>query len=81
MFKALSRADLDRMRGRTVYPEYGNFMSGLKKGEGGVVDVTQAKAGKQTVKNRVKATAQGLGMSVKFLRSTQDEVIFEVTAR
>ena len=81
MFKKLSKGELDRYRGTSSFPEYVDFLGGLKPGEGGEVDVASAKVGRQTVKNRLRASAEALNVGLRFIRSKQDRVVFEVTAK
>jgi len=81
MFKKLTRGELDRYRGTAAFPEYVDFLGSLREGEGGEVDLASAKVGKQTVKNRLKTSADALGKGIKFMRSKQEKVVFEVTAR
>lgn len=81
MFKKLSKSELDRYRGTTSFPEYVDFVGSIKPGEGGEVDVEKAKVGRQTVKNRLKASANALGVDLKFVRSKEDRVIFQVKAK
>jgi len=81
MFKKLSRADLERYRSTSSFPEYVEFIGGLKGGEGGEVDVEKAGVGRQTVKNRLKASADALGVNLRFIRSKPDRVVFEVSAK
>src|SRR3972149_11620410 len=44
MIQRLSQADLARHRAVRAYPEYGDFIAGLKLGEGGLVEVAEAGA-------------------------------------
>lgn len=81
MFKKLSKNELDRYRGTSSFPEYVDFLGGLRAGEGGEVDVTNAKVGRQTVKNRLRASADALNINLRFIRSKQDRVVFEVTTK
>lgn len=81
MFQKLSRAELERYRLTASFPEYTDFLTDMRKGDGGRVSVVEANVGRQTVKNRLKATASSLGMQIKFVRSKSDEVVFEVKAR
>ena len=81
MFKKLSRADLQRQRASALYPEYAAFLSGLKAGEGGTADVKQAGVSRQSVKNRLNKASDSLGLKLKFHRSGQDALIFEVVKK
>ena len=81
MFQRLSKTELDRYRGTSSFPEYVDFLGTLKPGEGGKIDVVAAKVGRQTVKNRLRASAEALGIGLRFIRSKQDQVVFEVTAK
>lgn len=81
MFKKLTRTDLDQRRATTSFPEYAEFVSSLKKGEGGLVNVEEAGVSRQTVKNRLKTSADASGVEIKFIRSPQEEVLFEVVGK
>lgn len=78
MFQKLSKAEIGRYQATSSYPEYADFLSEIKPGEGGRVDVTQAGVSRQTVKNRLNKTAAALGVELKYMRSGQSEVLFEV---
>jgi len=80
MFRKLTRAELERYRVTSSYPEYAEFVSGLKPGEGGAVSVAEAKVGRQTIKNRLKTAAEANGTKIKFVRTkgTSDSIVFEV---
>jgi hypothetical protein len=73
----LSRSDLQGRKGRGAKPEYVYFMKNLKPGEGGRAIVKDEGAGRQTVKNRLKAAADEAGVKLKFLQSPVDQVVFE----
>lgn len=73
----LSRSDLQGRKGRGAKPEYVYFMKNLKPGEGGRAIVKDEGAGRQTVKNRLKAAADEAGIKIKFLQSPVDQVVFE----
>jgi hypothetical protein len=81
VFEKMNRADIDRYRVSRAYPEYMAFVSDIRKGEGGRVDVAAAGVGRQTVKNRLKNSAAASGTQIKFLRSRPTEVVFEVLAK
>ena len=81
MFKKLTRTDLERYRSTSSFPEYVEFIGSLKSGEGGEVDVDKAGVGRQTIKNRLKASADALGVKLSFVRSKPDRVVFEVSAK
>jgi hypothetical protein len=81
MFQRMNRNDIERYRATHSYPEYVAFLNDLRKGEGGRVDVVATGVGRQTVKNRLKASASASGMQIKFLRSRPTDVIFEVLAK
>ena len=71
----LSRSDLQGRKGRGAKPEYVFFMKNLKPGEGGRAIVKDEGAGRQTVKNRLKAAADEAGIKLKFLQSPVDPSI------
>ncbi len=78
-FEKLSRTQLSSMSGGAQTQEYVSFLSDLKAGEGGRTTVKMARVGRQTIKSRLKKTADHLGLEIKFLRSKPEEVVFEVT--
>jgi hypothetical protein len=78
MIQKLNRVELDRYRVTASFPEYAEIAD-MRKGDGGKVVVTEANVGRQTVKNRLKATSSAYGLRIKFLRSKPDVVVFEVT--
>ncbi len=65
----------------TANQQYVEALSGLKPGEGGEATVAEEKVSKQTIKNRIKKAADHLEIEVKFIRSSKDEVAFEVVAK
>ena len=75
----LSRSELQGRKGRGARPEYVYFLKNLKPGEGGRAMIKDEGAGRQTVKNRLKAAADEAGVKIKFLRSPADQVVFEAT--
>ena len=80
-FQKLSKNDLRNLTGtgsRGAPKEYVDFVNSLRKGEGGSVDVSKAKASKQTVKNRLTRAAEIAGIKLKFRRSPEKKVVFEV---
>jgi hypothetical protein len=80
MIEKLSRAELDRFRATASYPEY-EVIADMRKGEGGRIAVADAGVSRQTVKNRLNATASAYGIEIKFLRSKPDLVVFEITGK
>jgi hypothetical protein len=78
MFTKLSPMDVQRHRSANALPAYAEFLQSLSVGEGGRVDVTAAGVGRQTVKNRLNAAASATGTRIKFLRSDEKTLVFEV---
>jgi hypothetical protein len=81
MFQKLNRQELDRFRTTASYPEYAEFLSDMRKGDGGRITVAEAGVGRQTIKNRLNSAAAALGMQIKFVRSRSDDVVFEVIGK
>ena len=81
MFEKMSRMDLERFRATGSFPDYVAFLGDMRKGDGGRIDVASAGVGRQTVKNRLKISAEALGLQVKFVRSKPTDVVFEVVAK
>ena len=80
MIQKLSRNELDRYRVTASFPEYAEIAD-MRKGDGGKIMVTEAGVSRQSVKNRLRATAVAYSMQIKFLRSKADAVVFEVVNR
>lgn len=74
----LSRGQLTEQRGGRVNEEYVAFLRTLKPGEGGRTTVAAEGVGRQTIKARLKKAAAYLGIDIKFVRSSADEVVFQV---
>ena len=62
-------------------PDYVLVLQGLAIGEGGMATKSGEGAGKPSIKNRLIAAAQAAGVSIKFHRSDENTVIFEVVGR
>lgn len=80
-FQKLTRTEIGALSGGAPDEEYVNFLSGLKAGEGGRTTIAKAKVGRQTIKSRLKKTAELLEVEIKFLRSAPEEVVFEVVEK
>ena len=78
-FEKLSKADLGRLSaGSGGRPEYVAFLKSLRAGEGGRITTEAAGTTKQTIKNRLTTASKAVGATVKFRRSPENEVLFEV---
>lgn len=75
----LSKTDIARYRSGGGYKEYVDFLSKLKAGEGGWATVDEEGVSRQTIKNRLKKSADALGVGIAFKRSPSDRVVFEIT--
>ncbi len=62
-------------------PDYVVVLQGLPVGEGGMATTAGESASKITIKNRLNAAARAAGVSIKFRRSDEKSVIFEVVSR
>ncbi|MFN2116039.1 MAG: hypothetical protein ACK2T6_10005 [Anaerolineae bacterium] len=62
-------------------PEYVAFLRSLKPGEGGRTTVEAEGVGRQTIKTRLGKAADYAGVTIKFVRSPSDQVVFQVVAR
>jgi hypothetical protein len=78
MIHKLTRSELDHYRTTSSFPQYLDGLRDLRKRDGGKVLVAEAGVGRQTIKNRLNATALALGIKIKFVRSRSEEVVFEV---
>lgn len=62
-------------------PEYVKLMQSLATGEGGMATIADEGVGKQSLKNRLSAAAQAAGVTIRFHRSDETTVVFEVVGR
>jgi len=62
-------------------PDYVLVLQGLAVGEGGMTTTDAERASKTTIKNRLNAAARAAGVSIKFRRSDEGTVVFEVVGR
>ncbi len=62
-------------------PDYVMVLQGLAIGEGGMASTADEGASKMTVKNRLTAAAQAAGVTIRFRRSDEKTVVFEVVSR
>lgn len=77
----LSAAELSaRGSHRSANPEYTTFLRGLSVGEGGKAIVADEGASRPTVKNRLIRAAEEASVQLKFHRSGDDALVFEVVS-
>lgn len=62
-------------------PDYVLVLQGLAVGEGGMATTADEGASKMTLKNRLNAAAQAASVAIKFHRSDDKSVVFEVVGR
>ena len=62
-------------------PDYVMVLQGLAVGEGGMATTATEGTSKITIKNRLSAAAQATGITLKFHRSDENTVVFEVVGR
>lgn len=62
-------------------PDYVVALQGLAVGEGGMATTADEGASKLTLKNRLNAAAAAAGVTIKFRRSDEKTVVFEVVSR
>lgn len=62
-------------------PDYVLVLQGLAVGEGGMATKSGEGASKASIKNRLNAAAQAAGVAIKFHRSDDSTVVFEVVGR
>lgn len=81
-FKKLTAADLKTSsRGAARRSPYTLFVGGLRVGEGGRGLVAEEGVSRQHIKNRLKTAAQDVGVTIAFMRSAPEEVVFRVVSR
>ena len=81
MFQKLTQPHVRALRraaGRGVRAGYVEFLSDIPVGNGGKVLIDGATASRWAVKNQLKKAAVELGKEIKFLRSGEETVVFEV---
>jgi len=81
MIERLTSAELNRFRTTSRNPEYVEFLSALRVGEGGRIAVADTGVSRISVKNRVDQAAKIAGVQVKYLRSPQDVVVFQAVGK
>lgn len=72
MIRKLTAAQL------SARPDYVLFLQGLAIGEGGMASVADEGVGRQWLKGKLRAAALAAGVQIKFRRSGEDSVVFEV---
>jgi hypothetical protein len=77
----MSKAELKKYRPSGGSGVYTADLRDMKVGDGGMATTKQEKCTKQTIKNRLNKSAEGLGMKIKYLRSSAEEVVFQVVSR
>ena len=81
VFEKLTQQQVRALRGasgRGALAEYVAFVADIPMGQGGQVNVAAAKASRWAVKNRLKRAAGEAGKEIRFLRSGEETVVFEV---
>ena len=78
----LSKKQIDDYLARgQINPEYLAFLSSSRVGYGGRVVVAKEGASRQTIKRRLLAAAEAAGVTIRFRRSSPEDVVFEVMAK
>jgi len=65
----------------TAHPEYVDFLQSLRVGEGGKSTVAQEGVGKVSIKQRLDRAAEVVGVEIRYIRSSNDTVVFQLTGR
>lgn len=77
--RTLETEDLDRLRkGSVSASEYIPLLQGLNPGQGGLFDLEEVGIKRPALKNRLQAAAAQSGVVIRFMRSSPNQVIFEV---
>jgi hypothetical protein len=77
----LSRTEMIALKGGGPSPvivEYAAFLGGLSIGEGGRATVARENATRFTVKKRIQAAADAVGVTIAFHRAPPETLVFEV---
>ena len=75
----LSAQELALRRARAgAHAEYVDALTSMQVGQGAEVDVAAEGVSRQMVKNRLSKAAESLGVSIKYLRSDSNTVVFEL---
>jgi len=61
--------------------EYVEFLQGLRVGEGGQSTVAREGVGKVSIKQRLDRAAEVVGVKIRYLRTNNETVVFQVTGR
>lgn len=75
MIKPLSPHEL------AARPDYVHFIQGLAVGDGGMASTAEEGVQKTSLKNRLRLAADAAGAHLKFHRSDDTTVVFEVVGR
>lgn len=62
-------------------PQYLDFLKSCRVGEGGRAIVADEGVGRPTLKRRISQAAAAANISIKFHRSSPEELVFEVTGK
>lgn len=65
----------------SAHPEYVEFLQGLRVGEGGKSTVEREGVGKVSIKQRLDRAAEVVGVKIRYLRTPNDTVVFQVSGR
>ncbi len=83
LIQKLSKQELKRLSrsGSSGYHPYTDFIAGLRVGEGGRLAVAEEGVSRFSIKQRLTKSAAVAGVTIKFYRSPEDTVVFQVTER
>ena len=65
----------------SAHPEYVEFLQSLRVGEGGQSTVEREGVGKVSIKQRLDRAAEVVGVKIRYIRSNNDTVVFQITGR
>jgi hypothetical protein len=74
----LKKSDFENRSNSAGHAEYVAFLKAAKAGDGGKLTVEEEGKSRQTIKNRMKQAAKITGRTIKFYRSSAEEVVFQV---
>ena len=82
-FEKLTQKEVDSLasRGSAGYQPYTEFIADLRVGQGGRITVAEEGVARNSVKQRLTMSAAAAGVTIKFLRSSEETVVFQVTGR
>ncbi len=75
----LEPEELARLRkGAVSAGQYVSVLQGMRPGQGGKIEIEEGGPGRQAIKNRLKSASALADVPLRFIRSSANQVLFEV---